>query len=128
MKLTYRQKINNFVSVKLEKILLKKISPLVGRFLDKIFLTSFSRLGVNFYHYYDRNDYIIDNHNSVCFIHLPKTAGISIRETLKKNGFPLFIFISFIDSYASFYKSYTFYWIFSYCCFCCKHQTFCTLF
>ena len=84
-------KINNFVSVKLEKILLKKISPLIGKFLDKIFLTSFSRLGVNFYHYYDRNDYIIDNHNSVCFIHLPKTAGISIRENLKKNNFLLFI-------------------------------------
>lgn len=83
-------KINNFVSAKLEKILLKRISPIIGRFLDKMFLTSFSRLGVNFYHNYGRNDYIIDNSNLICFIHLPKTAGISIRETLKKNGFPLF--------------------------------------
>ena len=91
MKLTFFQKINNFVNAKLEKILLRKISPLVGKFFDKIFLTSLRRRGANFYHYYDRNDYIIDNQNLFCFIHLPKTAGISIRENLKKNHFPLFI-------------------------------------
>ena len=83
--------IKKFFSLKLEKILLKKVSPFIGKILDRLFFTSFFRRGLNFYYHYDRNDYIIDNPNKICFIHLPKTGGKTIWNSLKK----IVLFITF---------------------------------
>ena len=76
--------IKKFFSLKLEKIILKKVSPFIGKILDRLFFTSFFRRGLNFYYHYDRNDYTIDNSNKICFIHLPKTGGKTIWNSLKK--------------------------------------------
>ena len=85
-------KLKEYFRAKLERILFKKISPFFGRLIDKLFFTSFSRVGINFYHFYNRNDYKIEDPNKICFIHLPKTGGITIWEVLKKNNFPLYKF------------------------------------
>ena len=84
--------IKKLFSLKLEKILLKKVSPFIGKILDRLFFTSFFRRGLNFYYHYDRNDYIIDNPKKICFIHLPKTGGKTIWNSLKKIDFPLYYF------------------------------------
>ena len=80
----YKQKIN--------RIIYKKISPLLGRMLDKLFFTSFSRVGINYYHFYNRNDYTIDDKNKICFIHLPKTGGVTIWNTLRQYSAPIYNF------------------------------------
>lgn len=85
-------KLKNFLKKKLDKLIYKKISPFFGRILDRLFFTSYSRVGVNFYHFYNRNDYLINDVEKICFIHLPKTGGITVWDALKKNNFPLYNF------------------------------------
>ncbi len=80
----YNQKINRFIY--------KKLSPLIGRILDKLFFTSFSRVGINYYHFYNRNDYYIENKDKICFIHLPKTGGVTIWNSLRKYNAPIYNF------------------------------------
>ncbi len=85
-------KLKKYFKLKIEKIIYKRISPFIGKILDRLFFTSFSRVGVNFYHHYNRNDYNIDNIEKICFVHLPKTGGITVWDTLKKINFPLYNF------------------------------------
>ena len=85
-------KLKEYLKSKIDRIIYKNFSPFLGRILDKLFFTSFSRTGINFYHHYNKNDYKIDDPNKICFIHLPKTGGITVWETLKNNNFPLYSF------------------------------------
>tara|TARA_Y100001970_G_scaffold275850_1_gene377691 strand:- start:133 stop:864 length:732 start_codon:yes stop_codon:yes gene_type:complete len=68
---------------KIKKIILKKISPLVGNLLDSLFLTNFSRRGLDHYHGYHQNDYKF-NKSSICLIHVPRSGGGTLRKYLKK--------------------------------------------
>ena len=74
-----------------ERLKYKKISPLIGKILDKLFLTNFSRIGLNFYHYYNQNDYSF-NENEYCLIAVPKTGGWSFRIYTEKYNLPFYIF------------------------------------
>jgi hypothetical protein len=81
-----------YLKSKFNRLIYKKISPFVGRVLDKLFFTSFSRIGINFYHFYERNDYLVDNKDLFCFVHLPRTAGISTRIFLEENNIKIYNF------------------------------------
>ena len=69
---------------KIKKIILKKISPYVGNFLDSLLLTNFSRRGLDYYHNYHQNDYKFIQEN-ICLIHVPRSGGGTLRTYLKKD-------------------------------------------
>ena len=69
---------------KIKRKFYKKVSPLIGNFLDSLFLTDFSRRGLDYYHNYHENDYSF-NKDEVCLIHVPRTGGGTLRFYLEKN-------------------------------------------
>ncbi len=84
--------LKKYFKSKYDRIIYKRISPFIGRILDKLFFTSFSRKGINFYHYYERNDYKIDSKEKICFVHLPRTGGIATWKLLKENNILIYNF------------------------------------
>ena len=62
---------------KIKRKIYKKISPFVGKILDTLFLTNFTRRGLDYYHNYNQNDYKFDK-NLFCLIHIPRTGGGTI--------------------------------------------------
>tara|TARA_B100000900_G_scaffold179257_1_gene151889 strand:- start:40 stop:753 length:714 start_codon:yes stop_codon:yes gene_type:complete len=75
----------------LEKFLYKKLSPMIGKIADKLFLTNISKRGTNFYHYYQQNDYIFKE-DQYCLIAVPKTGGWSFRMYTEKYNLPFYKF------------------------------------
>ena len=69
---------------KIKRKIYKKLSPLIGNFLDLLFLTDFSRRGLDFYHNYHENDYTL-NKDEICLIHVPRTGGGTLRTYLEKD-------------------------------------------
>lgn len=69
---------------KYKRKIFKKISPVIGNFLDSLFLTNFSRRGLDHYHKYHQNDYSF-NKELYCVIHVPRTGGGSLNMYLSKN-------------------------------------------
>jgi hypothetical protein len=59
---------------KINRKIYKKISPFFGKILDTLFLTNFTRRGLDYYHNYNQNDYIF-NKDLFCLIHVPRTGG-----------------------------------------------------
>ena len=76
--------------MKKNKFLYKKLGPLLGKFLDKLFFTDFSKRASNYYHLYDQNDYSF-NKNEYCFIHVPRTGGWSFRNYYEEYKLPFFV-------------------------------------
>lgn len=75
----------------IDKFLYKKISPKIGKIIDKLFLTNIGKRGINYYHYYQQNDYIFDK-EEYCFIAVPKTGSINFRIYIKKYKLPFYVF------------------------------------
>ncbi len=80
------------IKKKIDKLIYKSISPFLGRIIDKIFLTNLWRRGINYYHGYDNNDYIFDK-NEFCFVHVPKTGGITLWKYASKHKLPFYKFM-----------------------------------
>ncbi len=74
-----------------KKFLYKKISPKIGRILDRLFLTNIGKRGLNFYHNYQQNDYIFKK-DEYCLIAVPKTGGWSFRIYTEKYKLPFYKF------------------------------------
>ncbi|MAW17244.1 MAG: hypothetical protein CMJ01_01605 [Pelagibacteraceae bacterium] len=72
------------------KFLYKKIGPLIGNFLDKLFFTDFGKRANNFYHKYNQNDYTFDK-DKYCFIHVPRTGGWSFKNYFANYNLPLYV-------------------------------------
>ena len=69
---------------KIKRKIFKKISPFVGNLLDSLFLTNFSRKGLDYYHGYHENDYKF-NKEKFCLIHVPRTGGGTLNTYLANN-------------------------------------------
>jgi len=80
------------IKKKINKLIYKSISPFLGKIIDKLFLTNLWRRGVNYYHGFDKNDYIF-NKSEFCFIHVPKTGGITLWEYVNKYNLPFYKFM-----------------------------------
>jgi hypothetical protein len=76
--------------MKKHKLLYKKIGPIIGNFLDKLFFTDFGKRASNFYHKYNQNDYIFEK-KDYCFIHVPRTGGWSFRNYFSKYKLPFYV-------------------------------------
>ena len=72
------------------KFLYKRLGPLIGNFLDKLFFTDFGKRSSNFYHKYNQNDYVFSK-NEFCFIHVPRTGGWSFRNYFTNYGLPFYV-------------------------------------
>ena len=70
---------------KIKRIIYKKISPFVGNIFDTLFLTNFSRRGLDYYHNYNENDYTFSK-ESFCLIHVPRTGGGTLRTCFSNNN------------------------------------------
>ena len=73
-----------------KKFLYKKIGPIIGGLLDKLFFTEFEKRSSNYYHHYDQNDYVFEK-SQYCFIHVPRTGGWSFRNHFEKLKLPFFV-------------------------------------
>ena len=73
-----------------KKFLYKKLGPLLGRFLDKLFFTEFETRSSNYYHHYNQNDYMFDK-NEYCFIHVPRTGGWTFRYNFEEHKLPFYV-------------------------------------
>ena len=69
---------------KFKRKIFKKVSPFIGGILDTLFLTNFSRRGLDYYHNYHQNDYTF-NKDVVCLIHVPRTGGGTLRAYMSEN-------------------------------------------
>ena len=76
---------------KLDKFLYKNLSPKIGKFIDKLFLTNIGKRGTNYYHNYYQNDYSFDP-EKYCLIAVPKTGGWSFRKYTEKYNLPFYTF------------------------------------
>ncbi len=76
---------------KLDKFLYKNLSPKIGKFIDKLFLTNIGKRGTNYYHNYYQNDYSFDS-EKYCLIAVPKTGGWSFRKYTEKYNLPFYTF------------------------------------
>ena len=76
---------------KLDKFLYKNLSPKIGKFIDKLFLTNIGKRGTNYYHNYYQNDYSFDP-EKYCLIAVPKTGGWSFRKYTEKYDLPFYTF------------------------------------
>lgn len=76
--------------MKNHKFLYKKIGPIIGNFLDKLFFTDFGKRANNFYHMYNQNDYVF-NEDQYCFIHVPRTGGWSFRNYFNNYNLPFYV-------------------------------------
>ena len=76
--------------MKNKKFIYKKLGPLLGRFLDKLFFTEFASRSSNYYHQYNQNDYSFDK-NDYCFIHVPRTGGWSFRNYFEEHNLPFYV-------------------------------------
>jgi hypothetical protein len=74
---------------KKHKFLYKRIGPIIGNFLDKLFFTDFGKRSSNFYHKYNQNDYTF-NEDEYCFIHVPRTGGWSFRNYFTTYNLPFY--------------------------------------
>ena len=75
----------------IEKLLYKKLSPKIGKIIDKLFVTNIGKRGTNYYHYYQQNDYSFDR-EKYCLIAVPKTGGWSFRKYTEKYNLPFYTF------------------------------------
>ena len=75
--------------MKKNKLIYKKLGPLLGKILDKLFFTDFGKRASNFYHLYDQNDYTFDK-KEFCFIHVPRTGGWSFRNYYEEHKLPFY--------------------------------------
>ena len=73
-----------------KKFLYKKLGPLLGGLLDKLFFTEFAKRSTNYYHQYNQNDYTFDE-NEYCFIHVPRTGGWSFRNHFEEHNLPFYV-------------------------------------
>ena len=73
-----------------KKFLYKKLGPLIGGLLDKLFFTEFAKRSSNYYHQYDQNDYTFDK-EEYCFIHVPRTGGWSFRNYFFEHKLPFYM-------------------------------------
>ena len=69
---------------KFKRKIFKKVSPFIGGILDTLFLTNFSRRGLDHYHNYHQNDYTF-NKDIFCLIHVPRTGGGTLRAYINNN-------------------------------------------
>ena len=76
--------------MKKNKFLYKKLGPIIGNFLDKMFFTEFAKRSSNYYHQYDQNDYVFDK-KQYCFVHVPRTGGWSFRNYFEKFNLPFYV-------------------------------------
>lgn len=76
--------------MKKNKFLYKKLGPLLGKLLDKLFFTNFEKVSSNYYHQYDQNDYVFDK-KQYCFVHVPRTGGWSFRNYYEKFKLPFYV-------------------------------------
>ena len=73
-----------------KKFLYKKLGPLIGGLIDKLFFTEFAKRSSNYYHQYDQNDYKFDK-KEYCFVHVPRTGGWSFRNYFEKHNLPFYV-------------------------------------
>ena len=76
--------------MKNKKFIYKKLGPILGSFLDKLFFTEFASRSSNYYHQYNQNDYSF-NKKDYCFVHVPRTGGWSFRNYFEEHNLPFYV-------------------------------------